>query len=283
MLKIPTVSFLLFFLVGVNTAIADPCSNDPSYCYDPGSTDFSNPFHYVFVGVHPDDELMIYPLMKDHCAESNAYCAMLIGGKGRTGCQGLSYNDCAVQRTGELHNSAIYLESDVWLYDLPSGTEIGTNPSLQDIRNIYNQKAYEAGYIDMVDFFKQRFTALLSPAAPLVVITLHPVHGNTGNSEHKVMGEFVESAVNSLQSQGVSIVVYFSDSVLDWINNKPYLRNNDNSYVECRNGSSYLTKTNTNKTNFEVFNHGYNNIYPGQKFHLGDNYTGASSYNFCYE
>ncbi len=103
-------SFTLFF-INISTTLADLCASDP-LCYDPGSTNFNNQFHYVFVGVHPDDELTVYPLLKDFCAESNAYCAILIGSKGRTGCQFSTGIQCEIERTLELEASARYLESD---------------------------------------------------------------------------------------------------------------------------------------------------------------------------
>lgn len=81
---------LLFLSCLSLNALADPCSLDAN-CYDPdfgnsSITDFNNKFHYVFIGAHPDDELMIYPMLKNFCAENNAYCAMIIGSKGRQGC-----------------------------------------------------------------------------------------------------------------------------------------------------------------------------------------------------
>lgn len=114
-----------FFALSIITlfsviAHADPCS-DSAYCYDPdgGSgtiTNINNPFHYVFIAPHPDDELMVYPIMKDFCAENNAYCSLIITTLGDNGCDpasGYSPAVCGNIRSAEMKASADYLEADL--------------------------------------------------------------------------------------------------------------------------------------------------------------------------
>jgi len=284
-----TTAIFVFIFINTSMAFADPCAGDP-ICYDPGygKTNFSNPFHYVFVGAHPDDELTIYPLMKDFCSESNAYCAMLIGTKGRTGCDsGISASDCADERENELHNSAKYLVSDVWLYDLPGGTEIASpSPTMAQIRAVWNTKAAEAGFGNMVNFFKQKFTELKAPSSSLVVFSLHPSHGSTGHLAHRAMGEFVSAAIDSLNAEGISVSKFLIDTYLDqgedYVEDS-FFRSYGSASAVCRSGDQFLTVTNTGKTNYQVFDWGYDVIYPGQKFHEGENNIHSNKYKFCYE
>ena len=83
-----------------NTSAADPCSDDP-FCTKAENSRFDNPNHFVFVSAYPGDELLIYPLMKDHCSESINYCAMILATQGKSGCKSESENSCGELRTLE--------------------------------------------------------------------------------------------------------------------------------------------------------------------------------------
>jgi len=289
------MSLIVFASLNATIVVADPCRADGSECYDPDygtavTTNFNNQYHYVFVGAHPDDELLLYPSMKNYCAEDNAYCAMIIGSRGKSGCPARTApEDCGNERAEELRASARYLEADVWLYDLPSGEEDIAPYNSAGIKAAFNLGAERLGYDDMVDFLKTKFRALKTPSSILHIITLNPDHGSTQHPEHMVMGSLVSEAVDQL-SREMSIYKIFVESILKFSEPTPSLprpppylsKSNANSPI-CVNGADLLTVTNTHLTNFEAFNYGYNEIYKGQKFHAGDNFPVPSAYEFCYE
>lgn len=275
---------LFFYCANVS---ADPCG-DSSYCYDPDGgnaslTNINNPFHYVFIGAHPDDELMVYPLMKNFCAENNAYCAMIIGSRGRQGCNNLTPTQCGNVREPELKNSAYYLESDLWHFDFPDGANEISPYNWNGVKSAFDRSSRLLGYSNTVALIKSIFRKIKSPSSELVVISHSPDHGSTGHLDHKVLASLTTDAIRELKSE-INIIHLKSESKLYLASNKPYIaRNSDISSPICVTGSSKLTITNRHLTNFDVFNHGYNNIYLSQKFHVGDNLKTSSLYEFCYK
>lgn len=112
----------------------------------------------------------------------------------------------------------------------------------------------------------------------------NPVHGNTGHEDHKVIASLTSEAVNQLQSE-FPITRLYAESAAYNSSAGPYVAKHVNATgnVQCRYGSARLTVSNKNLTNFEVFNHGYNNIYPSQLFWRGPNMKSAPWYSFCYK
>ncbi len=285
-IKLAVATFIILIFISIPVALASPCDGDPN-CYSPGTTTFPNQVHYVFIGAHPDDELHIYPLMKDFCGKSTSYCAMMIGSTGETACEVNTGAQCAAERTAELHASAIYLRSDVWQYNL---TNVSPGADLQDVRNTFNQEAAASGYGDMVNFFKQKLAQFKTPSSTLYVITFDPVHGSTGHSAHRVIGEFVSTAINSMNSGGMVATKLLIDTYRYIATNdfpytgRPFLASFGDPNAICRNGSNHLIVSNTNLTNFDVLDYGFNIVYQGQKYHTPDgNYDVPSAYEFCYK
>ncbi len=277
-----TVMIILSTLWVCSTSAADPCSDDP-LCTKAEKARFGNPNHFVFVGAYPGDELLIYPLMKDHCSENINYCAMIIATQGKSGCKSGSESSCGELRTMELKASAEYLNADVWHYDLPDSQAI-TPSTLEQARVIYQNIAQTGGLSDLSHYFENIFMKLqLSSDKSTVIISLNPFRGAISYSEDhvaRVLDESIERAVEKLQRSGHAILHLYASPRMQ----KPCCDavNKDNdTLISCRNGSAQLLATHTDMTNFEVFKHGFYGIYPSQIFHSGAIDNNSGHYKFC--
>lgn len=265
-----------------NTFAADPCSDDP-FCTKAENSRFDNPNHFVFVGAYPGDELLIYPLMKDHCSENINYCAMIIATQGKSGCKSGSESSCGELRIMELKASAEYLNADVWHYDLPDSQAI-TPSTLEQTRVTYQNIAQTNGLSDLSYYFENIFKKLLLPNdKSIVVISLNPFRGAISYSEDnvaRVVDESVERAVEKLQRSGHAVLHLYASPRMQ----KPCcdaINKDNDALISCRNGSAQLLATHTDMTNFEVFKHGLYGIYSSQIFRSGAIDTNSDHYKFC--
>lgn len=263
---------------------ADPCSKDFA-CYKVDDARFDNPYHYVFIGAYPGDELIIYPLLKDHCALANSYCAMIIPTRGESECEFISGSACGDIRTTELQASAEYLNTDLWHYSLPGGDEVQPN-TIANIRNTYNYIARANGFIDVADYFEFIFKRLqFSNEETLVVISLNPNVGSINHPEDKTihaLDEFIISAVERLQKNGKNVVHFYADSRMQG-DQSPHVGRHDDQSLECRKGQVPLKNTHQYLTNFEVFAHGVYEIYPSQLYRTDEISNNPNLYEFCYD
>lgn len=262
----------------------DPCSKDFA-CYKVDDARFDNPYHYVFVGVYPGDELIIYPLLKDHCSLANSYCAMIVPTRGESECEFISGSVCGDIRTAELQTSAAYLNTDLWHYNLPGGSEVQPN-TIVNIRNTYNSIAQASGFTDVADYFEFIFKRLqFSNEKTLAVISLNPNAGSINHPEDKtihVLDEFIINAVERLQRNGRNIVHFYADSRMQG-DQSSYVGRHDDQYLECREGQAQLKNTHRHLTNFEVFEHGVYEIYPSQLYRTDEISNNPNLYEFCYD
>ncbi len=273
-----------YMLVSPAHASDDPCDEDPS-CLKAANTHFDNPYHYIFVGVYPGDELLLYPLMKDHCAEATSYCAMIIATRGKSDCEFSSGEACGDIRTTELQASAEYLNADLWHYDLPGNSEIFPS-TLSQARDRYAQIVRSEGFAEVSDYFKYIFGKLqISNEHPLIVISLQPHYGSINHPDDHVIhviDEAIADAVEDLQHAGMSIAHFYTASTKH--GSQPIFINKQNdSFLECRKGDAPLLTTHTDLTNYEVFAHGYNDIYPSQTFRSGELDPDPGKHEFCFD
>lgn len=273
-----------YMLISSAHAADNPCDEDYS-CLRASNTNFDNPNHYVFVGLYPGDELLLYPLMKDHCAETTSYCAMIIGTRGKSDCEFSSGERCGDIRTAELQTSAEYLNADLWHYDLPGSNEIAPNTLLQ-VRDTYTQLAHSVGFSGVSDYFKYIFRKLqISNKHPLIVISLQPHYGSINHPEDNVIhiiDEAITDAVEGLQHEGMHIAHFYTDSKKH--GSQPiFISKQNDSFLECRQGSVPLRATHTHLTNYEVFAYGYNDIYESQTFRAGELNPDPGIHEFCFD
>lgn len=260
-----------------------PCDED-SACLAAADTHFENPNHYVFIGAYPGDELLFYPFMKDHCAETSSYCAMIMATRGKSDCEFSSGETCGDIRTTELQMSAEYLNADLWHHDLPGSNEILPD-MLAQTRNVYTQIARDSGFAKLSDYFKYIFGKLQSSSgSPLVVISLQPHYGSINHPEDNViyvLDDAITDAVEDLQRAGVQIAHIYTHSKQH--GSQPvFIDKQNDASLECRSGSASLRSTHTDLTSYNVFEYGYHHIYQSQTFHAGELHPDPSLYTFCF-
>jgi LmbE family N-acetylglucosaminyl deacetylase len=134
----------------------------------------------LFIGAHPDDEIMASPLLGKVCVEMGRHCSILVLTRGEGG------GDATV-RTGEMSRSAVFLNASLRQWTLPdvmSNVREAWGPSIvNDIR------------------------AVIREEDPTVVITLDPHHGSTCHPAHRALGAIVSEAVS-----GTNARLYFVET-----------------------------------------------------------------------
>lgn len=263
-------------------AFADSCRTD-STCYKVDSAVFDHPYHFVFVGAAPGDELPLYPLLKDHCAEADNYCALLFATHGERGCESGTTEECAQRRADELRRSAEYINADAWLHSLPPGETLIPSTSAQ-IKRVYDDLARLAGFDGVVGYLKRAFRNMQPFASrPLIVISPHP-YPDTAPLDPTLLAldEFISRAVESLQAEGRNILHVYADSRIKQAE-QTFVGRQDDWFLECRQGSQNLLRTHTQLTQFDVFRHGTDDIYRSQLYRFREFSSDPQRYEFCYD
>jgi LmbE family N-acetylglucosaminyl deacetylase len=128
----------------------------------------------LFIGAHPDDEIMASPLLGTLCVELRKDCSILVLTRGEGG------GDAAV-RSGEMSRSAAFLNASLRQWTLPdvmSNVRDAWGPSVvNDIRAVILEKQ------------------------PTVVITMDPHHGSTCHPAHRALGTIVTEAIAGTQAR----------------------------------------------------------------------------------
>lgn len=263
-------------------ALADPCRTDP-FCHETDNADFAHPNHFVFVGTAPGDELPLYPLLKDHCSETDNYCALLFATHGESGCESGTAMECAQIRAAELRASAEYINADAWLYPLPPGDTIFPSTPAE-IKRIYDGLARSAGYDGVMGYFKLAFRRLQPfSTRPLVVISPHPYPQTTPlDPTLLALDEFISRAIEDLQTEGMNILHIYADSKIKQAE-RAFVSRLDDWFLECRSGPENLIKTHKDLTQFDVFRHGTDDIYRSQLFRFRNFSNNPQRYQFCYD
>ena len=139
----------------------------------------------LFIGAHPDDEIMASPLLGKVCVEAGKQCAILVltGGEGG--------GDASV-RSAEMSRSALFLNASLRQWTLPD--------VMSNVR--------EAWGPSVVDDIR----AVLREEDPSVVITLDPHHGSTCHPAHRALGTIVNEAV-----AGTGARLYFVETAATFV------------------------------------------------------------------
>lgn len=150
----------------------------------------------LFVGAHPDDEVLAAPILGAVCREANLACAMLVVTRGERGHCLLPQGclpDVATVRAEEMTEAAAFYGTSLEMWSLADGhspdprvvigrwaEQVSTDPNPANRRN------------ELVE----RIRARVDSFAPTAVVTLDPTHGSTGHADHRAIGELVlEAAV----------------------------------------------------------------------------------------
>ena len=152
----------------------------------------------MWIAAHPDDEVVIAPLLSYWCQDLHARCTLLVLTRGEGGvclkAEGCA-PDIATVRSGEAGASSQYFGADLILLSLPDGG--GSAPPVWSAAE--NMRA------DLV----VRISSYIRAAAPDLVLTFDPRHGTTCHPDHRALGAIVLDAV---KLQAPEPLVYLLES-----------------------------------------------------------------------
>ncbi|HXI11426.1 MAG TPA: PIG-L family deacetylase [Thermoanaerobaculia bacterium] len=144
----------------------------------------------MWVGAHPDDEVLVSPILASVCLGDAAVCSLLILTRGEQG-SCLLPAGCGVAlstvRSGEAGRGSDLFQADLILQTLADG---GGRPD----GSAPNWEAAFGGRERLV----ARFATLIEAVAPEVVLTFDPRHGTTCHPDHRATGQLVVDALRTL-------------------------------------------------------------------------------------
>ncbi len=144
----------------------------------------------LWVGAHPDDEVLAAPLLARLCLEEGRRCSFLILTRGEAGVCRLPLGcrpDLATVRSNEAARSAALFRARLTLWRLPDG---GGAPRGEGAGWDRDQGSHAA----LLD----RLARFLAAEKPDLVLTLDPRHGSTCHDDHRAAGRLVHEAIAAL-------------------------------------------------------------------------------------
>ncbi len=134
------------------------------------------PASVLWVGAHPDDEVLVAPLLGSWCRDQHARCALLVATRGENGScllPGGCLPDLATIRSAESGASSLLFDAHLILLTLPDGG-VG---------------AAAAG-----GALAETVAGFIRAEAPELVLTFDPRHGTTCHPDHRAVGALVLAA-----------------------------------------------------------------------------------------
>ncbi|MEK6373658.1 MAG: PIG-L family deacetylase [Acidobacteriota bacterium] len=128
----------------------------------------------LWIGAHPDDEILIAPLLGRDCVERGARCSLLVLTQGEGG-------GSAAVRTAEMQRAAEMLHATLTLWTF---SDVLTNVDATWSSEAGGREALVA-----------RIATEIAAAAPAAVYTFDPRHGSTCHPAHRALGALVIEAV----------------------------------------------------------------------------------------
>jgi len=178
----PSLSVVLLLPLLASTAgIPDPLPVPSSPPLLPG-------VHSVlWVGAHPDDEVLVAPALAKLCRVERLACHFLVLTRGEAGVclrpEGC-LPDLATVRTAEMQQSAALFGATLTLWTLPDGGGLA------------GWNAASGGHAALV----ARLGTFLSSLAPDLILTFDPRHGTTCHGDHRAAAELILEARAGLVS-----------------------------------------------------------------------------------
>ena len=145
----------------------------------------------LWIGAHPDDELLLAPWLGQACVEAGRPCTLLVATRGESGvCRlpGGCEPDLGTVRAAEMEAAAAALGAELVQWTLADGA--GGDP--QAVTAAWAaQSGGEEAPID-------RLAAAIGSAAPSAVLTFDPRHGSTCHPDHRALGSLALEALRRL-------------------------------------------------------------------------------------
>ena len=135
------------------------------------------PARILWIGAHPDDEILLAPLLGRECVERGAACSFLVMTHGESGGSGAA-------RAAEMQRAAAMLHGSLTLWTFAD--------VLSDVDAAWSA---EAGGRDAL---VARIAAEITAASPTVLYTFDPRHGSTCHPAHRALAALVIEALGRL-------------------------------------------------------------------------------------
>lgn len=145
----------------------------------------------LWVGAHPDDEVLLAPLLGELCASGRHRCALVVATRGENGaCRlpGGCHPDLATVRSAEMRAAARLFRARLLQGSLPD--VFGPDPAA--VRRAWADAA--GGEEQLLD----RLAGAIDEVAPRTIIAFDPRHGTTCHNAHRALGRLVLRAVERL-------------------------------------------------------------------------------------
>ena len=138
--------------------------------------------HLLWIGAHPDDEVLVAPLLESACVRNGARCSILVMTRGEGGdclLPGGCSPDLLTVRSGEMIRAAARFRASLIQWELPD--------VMQSVGAAWDEEATV-----------ERLTTIFRESAPSLVITFDPMHGSSCHPAHRESGRLVLAAVARL-------------------------------------------------------------------------------------
>jgi len=145
----------------------------------------------LWIGAHPDDEVILAPLLGELCVEGRHSCTLLVMTRGESGlCRlpGGCEPDVGTVRTAEMQAAAALYRARLVQGTLPDVP----GPDPVAVRRIW--AATVGGKGALLD----RLAGAIRIAAPRAILTFDPRHGSTCHPAHRAVGTLVLQALARL-------------------------------------------------------------------------------------
>ncbi|HSP15780.1 MAG TPA: PIG-L family deacetylase [Thermoanaerobaculia bacterium] len=151
----------------------------------------------LWIAAHPDDELMIAPLLGRYCIEGTSRCSLLVTTRGENGPCELpgGCSDLGAIREQEMRSAAALFHASLTQWSLPD--------VMSDVAAAWGP--------DIVTRLRQSIVI----DQPTVVITFDPSHGSTCHPAHRPIGALVLDAIAAMGSDAPGVFLVETRATLD--------------------------------------------------------------------
>lgn len=147
--------------------------------------------HILWIAAHPDDEILIAPLLGSICVDQGKRCNFLVATKGEKGeclLPAGCHPDLATVRTLEMESAAAFFNAQLTLWDLPDASGESPESVVEAWSSLVGSKA----------MLIQRLAASIVQSGAREVVILDARHGATCHVDHRAISTLVLEAVQSL-------------------------------------------------------------------------------------
>jgi LmbE family N-acetylglucosaminyl deacetylase len=168
---------------------------------------FPPPHSLVWIAAHPDDEILVAPLLAHLAQTHGTRITMIVMTRGERGPNHIAHttrSPLARIRSGELESSASLLGARLVAWDYSDGS----GPSPDEVIARWSRDSSRERIVARIADVIRRVEADL-------VLGMDPEHGNTGHMDHRAVAVLTRDAVTSIDDGRPSLVTVQSFFVFD--------------------------------------------------------------------